>query len=77
MIQIDKGVPIPPHVRGQGAPKYPWREMEIGDSFFVSDRHRRSISAAASSARQHRGHQFATRSVTENGVDGIRVWRVA
>jgi len=35
VLKIDKGVPIPPPTKGGGQFKYPWHEMEVGDSFVV------------------------------------------
>lgn len=36
MIKIDKGVPIPEFKERRGPnPKFPFRNMEVGDSFFV------------------------------------------
>lgn len=34
MIKIQKNIPIP--VRSKGFHKYPWHEMDIGDSFFIA-----------------------------------------
>ena len=32
-VKIDRGFSIPPDVYNHGNTKYPWREMEVGDSF--------------------------------------------
>jgi len=72
-IKIDKGVPLSPVSSRQ---KYPFHAMDIGDSFFLPER---------SSTKSGNLHQFArnqrvsikTRTVTENGVKGVRVWRIA
>ena len=74
-FQIDTGVPIPTRRKSS----YPPEIMAVGDSIFVphglpSDGHR--ITAAIGFHRK-RGRRFATRAVTENGVVGSRVWRVA
>lgn len=66
-IKIDKGVPIPP--RRAGAHKYPWYDMEIGDSFFTEEE---KVRAAASKIGPRTGHRYATRAEG----DGYRVWRV-
>ncbi len=36
-FEIEKGLPIPAYIRGNGlkGSKYPFAKMEIGDSFFV------------------------------------------
>lgn len=79
MFTIDKGVPMP-NRRGSSmgkVPKYPWRTMDVGDSFFVaSDAARPAVMAQASHSGKRTGRRFTTRFVTENGVRGVRVWRV-
>ena len=69
-IKVDKGIPIP---KWQQRRKYPWREMKVGDSFFVAgekDTHR--MASAANGIRKLLKMEFVTR--TEKG--GVRVWRV-
>ena len=74
-IQKNKKVPNP-HLGG--APKYPWKAMEVGDSFFVPveegddiDRLQRAIIASSRFACKR-----ITRRVVEKGVLGLRVWKV-
>ena len=69
-IEITKGLPTP---RGRKS-KYPFRDMEIGDSFFAPGS---SVIGIHGCARRHRPMRFTCRSVVENGVPGIRVWRIA
>jgi hypothetical protein len=86
-ITIDKGVPIPSAGRGSGAPRmYPWHEMEPGDSFFVPGAKRDYNDKRPGVDRQFGiaigkklipGSKWATRAVTENGINGVRVWRVS
>lgn len=71
MIKIDKGIPAPASGRHL---KYPFAMMEIGDSFFVPTTTSSNILVCA---YKHRPKRFTTRSVVENGVRGIRVWRIA
>ena len=70
VIQICKGVPTPTGRRS----KYPFRDMEIGDSFFSPGS---SVIGIHGCARRHRPKRFTCRSVDEDGVAGIRVWRIA
>lgn len=79
MYKIDKGVQVPlPDGRGGGNAKYPWADMEPGDSFFVP------LEGAAKFIRhmsappklREAGMEYARRTVTENGVNGVRFWRV-
>ena len=78
--KIDKGIPMPdncgPRAGRFGAgrpPKYPWYDMEVGDSFFS-----RTISMPSSvNAKNRQGRsQFACKAWTERGKTGYRVWRV-
>lgn len=53
--------------------KYPLKDMEIGDSFFAPGRKSNSVSASIARAYPKK---FTRREVTENGVVGVRVWRI-
>lgn len=66
MLEIQKNIPMP-FPRGR---KYPFAEMEIGDSFFTASR---NVSARASRYGQLHHKKFVTRKVFGGG--GIRVWR--
>lgn len=68
--QITKGLPKPPRA---GSRKYPFPEMEVGDSFFAADA---SILSLHGCARLHRPKKFSCRTVVEGGLKGVRVWRV-
>ncbi|MEI7599672.1 MAG: hypothetical protein WCJ41_10150 [Aestuariivirga sp.] len=70
IIAITKGVPAP---RGRRA-KYPFPAMEIGDSFFAPGS---SVIGIHGCARRHRPMRFTCRSIVEDGVAGIRVWRIS
>lgn len=74
MLQIEKNVPLPPS-RGCTPTKafYPWKQMEVGDSFFVTGRKQQHLSAQASVVGKKLGVKFVTR---KEG-DGVRVWRMA
>ena len=77
-MKIDKGIPIPARAaRG----KYPFRDMQPGDSaFFPGENLRHKQHPAYMNARNYvkrNGWQITVRSVIENGVKGIRIWRVA
>lgn len=81
MIQIDHNIPMPTPSAPEG---YPFADMQPGDSFFVPAgragcaKLRVYVNAAATRYRKASGHNIKIRSfrVTENGVDGLRVWRV-
>jgi len=71
--EIESGIPVPTQGPG-GHVKYPFRTMEIGDSFLVSDTKDPKVRFAASyfSAR-NREYRFIVRK--QEG--GFRVWRIA
>ena len=76
MIKIDKDIPIAAHPPKTKVSKYPWPDMEVGDSFFLPGIKTADFSGAAHSAGLRTGKKFSLRSVTEDGVEGARCWRV-
>lgn len=73
-IKIDKGVPIPTEVHKNR--KYPWYEMEVGDSFFAKNAYS-TMAGSKKGAELTSGFVFTIKVVVENGVKGCRVWRKA
>lgn len=77
-IQIEKDVPIPAD-DSRRVSKYPFRDMEVGDSFFVACENGNPAKAAIavrSSAiiwGKRKGHRKFTTRIVEGGV---RVWRI-
>jgi len=66
---IEKNVPIPP----PGQTKYPWAEMEVGDSFLVpADKGNSAKTAASHFIRRNPGKKFLSRAEG----DELRIWRV-
>lgn len=76
MLDIEKNVPVPPGAGRVG--RYPWAEMEVGDSFFVQAIHGKraqsTIGTAGLSwaARNHPDRKFTVRKVD----GGYRCWRI-
>lgn len=68
-VPIEKGVPIP-HRRS--SPKYPWRQMEVGDSFFAAGARQPSLRQQAYAVTRRIGWKFIVRQAE----GGCRVWRV-
>jgi hypothetical protein len=66
-VQIEKGIPVP--TRGR-ASKYPWNELQVGDSFLLPNDDAPSASSLSTGAKKA-GIKIKVREV-ENGV---RVWR--
>ena len=80
-VQIDKGVPIPQRFSVGSRPKWPWREMQPGDSFFAAGYTTKKTGAGKvmvcqNGSRIIPGSTWTMRLVTENGISGVRVWRV-
>ena len=83
MFKIDRNI-TKPKFRGRGAPnKYPFKSMEVGDSFFVPVGKFKTIAALQSSVMNSgavslggRGN-VSSRAVTEDEVEGVRTWRIA
>lgn len=80
--KVEKDVQLPPRKRQQLA--HPWDDMELGDSFFepeISQTKRQCIAATGKTwcRRNAPKHRVASRMRTaeeENGVPGVRFWKV-
>jgi len=77
-IIIEKGIPFigkTERIGGNNKPKYPFKEMEIGDSFLyskeITERKARSAWSLCSNKKKALGAQFKW-AETEYG---IRIWR--
>ena len=82
MIEIDKSTPMPPKTVGRPR-KYPFGELQVGDSFTVplvgimlrnGDRAVGRLTAAAIAYSHKYGGKFTVRTDRENNV--ARCWRV-
>lgn len=76
MLAIDKDVPLPKHVGSGREPKYPWREMNAGNSFFVPGRTAQYMARVSWAYTKRHGGKFIGRSVTEGCVHGVRIFCV-
>lgn len=70
-FEIEKGIPVPRNVRKGN---YPYSEMEVGDSFFVSNEVA-SAEAVRNSASLY-GRKFGKRFTVSLCSGGVRVWRL-
>lgn len=68
MIAIDKNIKMP--TSGDGRRKYPWSDMEIGDSFVFTGVH--GYETARTASKRFAPKKFSAR--TEG--DHFRIWRV-
>lgn len=73
MIEIEKGIPMPDRRSGASA-KYPWANMEVGDSF-VMETGASSVGAYTSYANKaYSPKRFSSRKI---GPSQARIWRIA
>lgn len=74
MIGISKSVPFQAEAKtGKGVKKYPFREMEIGDSFLISDPDLAASVMVQASKHSKLGKRFKCRTTDK----GLRVHRVS
>lgn len=66
-IKIEKGIPL-----AWGFYKYPFAEMEVGDSFLIPDMKIGRMGHIRKQAEMKTGFEFTCRTVP----GGVRVWRV-
>ena len=71
MLEIEKGISF--KSPGQGIKKYPWDEMDVGDSFFIPEAGKsHNFNSQCLTASKTYGKVFKARRVE----GGMRVWRV-
>lgn len=70
-FKVDNGIPLPPRSGGKkhGISKYP--KLDVGQSFFST-----ITTGHVSMKNVWPEQKFARRKVIENGVEGIRIWRI-
>lgn len=78
---IEKGIPLPPKVVVKPSPTTMqdfYRSLEVGDSVFFPNITKRAGGGKVSNAgKALPSARFGIREVIENGVTGIRMWRVS
>lgn len=72
-IKIETDVPIPTYAKV----RYPFKEMKVGESFYVPASDAGSINGSLGYANKNKqGWEYTSRTIKENGVKvGVRVWR--
>lgn len=77
-FKIEKGVPVPPR---NNYARYPFKDMEAGDSFHVpaaDGETARTVQLRMSAAVvSHRRRHPDTKYVVHQEDGGVRVWRIA
>jgi len=75
MIKIEKNVPIPKKKGSGRKAKYPFGEMDVGDSFFVDNILPRTLYQSAKSWNRRSGNDVRWK-VYKEGEFGARIWRI-
>ena len=68
-MKVEKDVPMPDKIPS----KYPFKNMEVGDSFYAEGMKTSQLSNASAYWAKKKGYKFEARA--EQG--GTRVWRTA
>lgn len=83
-ITVQKGGPGP-NTPASRMLRYPWDKLEeprqvngetVYDSFFVPGKTTKDLGSVVHAAKKRLKLKFASKSVVENDVAGVRVWRV-
>ena len=72
--EIERGIEIPK--AGRTWPKYPLREMAVGDSVWVPLIEKERVRSAAGYVSRYHGSRFKTLQMDRDGEHGLRVWRI-
>jgi len=74
-INIERGIPVQDGRSGANKrrTKYPWRDLEVGDSFLATGVTQNAMATTGRYHAQKTGWTF--RCATVSG--GVRVWRIA
>ena len=77
--EIEKNIPIPaPAQNRKGAKsKYPWKEMEIGDSFFIPNPPKATKNGYFTNVAGVASRRLKMKFVQRAEGSGLRIWRVA
>ena len=81
-ITVQNDIPIPDEDETHSLTKYPWHKMEVGCSFFSVPRENEDQRAcrirlvSVTYNRRKFGHKYRLKAITENGIDGVRMWRI-
>jgi hypothetical protein len=83
VMKIDKNIPIPEVQRKGKSSSYNFKILEVDDSFLVPNPEnlnlkilKNRVNSALTYYERISDTKFTTRQVVEEGVEGIRVWRI-
>jgi hypothetical protein len=69
MFTLERGLDIP---NRRTSPKYPYDQLELGDSFYIQDAELSKVCNANYREWRRTGKKFTARKVDQ----GVRVWRI-
>lgn len=75
---ISSSVPTPP--KPLAAERYPWGELQVGESFFVESQRERRMHSSYTAQQKYPGRKFRAEWTPHDPVAcvaGLRVWRTA
>ncbi len=75
MIKVDKKKPIPERKTGLPS-KYPFKELKVGDSFFIPDKAKKN-GIYACLAHFNKKKAIPIKITIRIEGEGLRVWRIA
>ena len=76
-IKIESGIPIPGDKSKAKGLTAAIRKMQVGDSIFLEGLQPSHLSGRIQFAKLETGYKLISRTVTENGIKGVRIWRIA
>lgn len=74
--KVSAGIPISPHRRPLSGLTVQLLALAVGSSLFVPEPTSYYVNGRITTAKRD-GRRFATRTVVEDGVRGVRIWRTA
>lgn len=83
MSDIEKGVPIPPSRRGRPKGNYSsalsiqLSQLAVTDSVFVPNVDHADVGGKVAGLAKSLNFKFTARQTTEEGISGVRIWRIA
>lgn len=77
-MKIDKHIPVPQGRAGDpGVAKYPFAEMNIGDSVLFDEFKSTSGNCSPATAARVHAHRTGKKFAARKTAEGVRIWRIA
>lgn len=76
MIKVESNKALP--LKRRGVPgKYPWKDLKVGDSFFIEGRDKKNGIYSCLASFNKRNAEEAIKITIRMEPKGVRVWRIA